>query len=235
MGLTAEARKGRASTGDPGRGCPYYNRPSADRLRVRTSDRSPWHDRAAGHGVRHPHSAPGRKVSTARLLVSPGRADRLTNIVALKDAGGRSRATTAEGDRPEAPDDFEVYSGDSPDEPAAASPSACGRRRSGVEHALVPHRTTYAMLNAWAARRHRRDPGVPDQSSSARELRVRDRQRSDAPNPVQPKVDDADVLGHAGRGHARLADGAQLPSALDEQPPVSVYERLVASRGSEVR
>jgi 4-hydroxy-tetrahydrodipicolinate synthase len=211
MGLTAEASK----LGVAGIliVAPYYNRPSQTGIEL--------HHRAIASATDLPvmmYDIPkrtGRKVETDTLVRL---ANEVTNIVALKDAAGDPSETAKVIAR--TPDDFEVYSGDSPMNLPLLAVGAVGVVGVSTHWAAQDH---VQMLNSWAAgdiaaaQRHNR------RLIESYEFEGND----DAPNPVQPKVM-MQTLGHE-VGACRLPMGP-APTGTDAAAR-GVHERLVASRG----
>lgn len=211
MGLTAEASKlGLAGILAVG---PYYNRPSQTGFEL--------HFRAIAAATDLPvmlYDIPkrtGRKVSTETLIRLASDVD---NIVALKDAAGDPSETAKV--IAEAPDDFEVYSGDSPMNLPLLAVGAVGVVGVCTHWAAPDH---VQMLNAWAA---------GDIAATQRHNRRLIESyvfegNDDAPNPVQPKVM-MQTLGHE-VGACRLPMGPAPEGTHDAAR--EVYDRLVASRG----
>ena len=211
IGLTVEAEKlGVAAILAV---CPYYSRPSQAGINA--------HMRAIADTTELPvvlYDIPirtGRKIDS-ELLVSL--ATDVTNIVALKDAA-KDPGTTAAVIH-EAPDDFEVYSGDDPMTLPLMAVGGVGAIGVATHWCAPEH---VAMFDAW------------ERGDAAEAYRINRRQLESyawetgdaAPNPL-PAKSMMRVLGHA-VGHARLPMGP-APEALDEQAR-EVYDRLVASRG----
>ncbi len=215
MGLTLEASK----LGVAGIlvVAPYYNRPSQAGIVL--------HHRAIASATDLPvmmYDIPkrtGRKIATKTLVAL---ANEVTNIVALKDAAGDPSETAKVIARTSA--DFEVYSGDSPMNLPLLAVGAVGVVGVCTHWAAPDH---VEMVDAWAAgdiaatQRHNR------RLLESYEFEGND----DAPNPVQPKVM-MQTLGHP-VGACRLPMGP-APTGTDDAAR-GVYERLVASRGSEVQ
>ena len=183
--------------------CPYYNRPSQAGIEA--------HFRAIAAATDLPvvlYDIPvrtGRKIATATLLRL---AREVPNIVR---AQGRRRATPA---RPpaliaDAPDGFEVYSGDDSHDPAAARDRR--RRRDRCGHALDGRGPPGDVRPLGEGRRRGRPAG---QRPPARELRLRDRRRR--PNPIPTKA----MLRHLGLpvGQARLPMG-DAPAWVEASGP----------------
>ena len=211
IGLTAEASK-LGVAGILGVG-PYYNRPSQTGIEV--------HFRAIASATDLPvllYDIPkrtGRKIASTTLVRLASDVD---NIVALKDAAGDPSETAKV--IAEAPDDFEVYSGDSPMNLPLLAVGAVGVVGVCTHWAAPDH---VQMLNAWAA---------GDIAATQRHNRRLIESyvfegNDDAPNPVQPKVM-MQTLGHE-VGACRLPMGPAPEGTHDAAR--EVYDRLVASRG----
>lgn len=211
IGLTAEAEK----LGVAGilAVCPFYSRPSQAGINT--------HMRAIADTTDLPvllYDVPfrtGRKID-AKLIVSL--AKDVTNIVALKDAA-KDPGTTAAVVH-EAPDDFEVYSGDDPMTLPLLAIGAVGAIGVATHWCSPDH---VEMFDAW------------ERGDAAEARRVNHRQLESyafesgdaAPNPLPAKTM-LRTLGHE-VGDARLPMGP-APEGLDDQAR-EVYDRLVAARG----
>ncbi len=211
IGLTAEAAK-LGIAGVLGVS-PYYNRPSQAGLEL--------HFRAIADTTDLPimlYDIPkrtGRKLASttiARLV------NDVTNIVALKDAAGDPSETAKV--IAYCPDDFEVYSGDSPMNLPLMSVGAVG---------------AVGVCTHWAAPEHVRMFAAWERGDVAEAQRVNRiliesydfEGNDDAPNPVQPKAM-MRALGHP-VGRCRLPMGP-APEGTEEAAK-GVYERLIRTRG----
>jgi 4-hydroxy-tetrahydrodipicolinate synthase len=193
--------------------CPYYNRPSQAGIE--------GHMRAMAEASPLPnvvYDIPvrcGRKISTALLLKL---AREVPNIVALKDAAGNPGETAVLVAN--APDGYEVYSGD---DGLTLPLLACGAvgvigvatHWTGVDH--------QEMLDLWEK----------GDTAAARAVNARLLESfafetgDDAPNPIPTKA----MMRHLGFrvGQARLPMGP-APAFVDERAP-QVLANLVALRG----
>ncbi len=192
--------------------CPYYNRPSQAGIE--------GHLRAMADASPLPHVVydipmrSGRKISTALLLEL---ARDVPNIVALKDAAGSPAETAVL--IANAPDDFEVYSGDDGCTLPLLAVGAVGvigvaTHWSGVDH--------QEMFDMWEK----------GDTAAARAVNARLLESfafetgDDAPNPIPTKA----MMRHLGFavGQARLPMGP-APAFVDERAP-QVLANLVARR-----
>jgi len=194
--------------------CPYYNRPSQagieGHLRA-MADASPLPQVVYDIPVRT-----GRKISTALLLKL---AREVPNIVALKDAAGNPGETAVL--IANAPDGFEVYSGD---DGLTLPLLACGA--VGV----------IGVATHWTGVDHQELFGLWDKGDivGARAVNARLLESfafetgDDAPNPIPTKA----MMRHLGFavGQARLPMGP-APAFVDERAP-QVMANLLARRGS---
>jgi 4-hydroxy-tetrahydrodipicolinate synthase len=210
IGLTAEASK----LGIAGilAVSPYYSRPSQTGIEV--------HFRAIASSTDLPvvlYDIPkrtGRKMSNSTLIRL---AHDVSNIVALKDAAGDPSETAKV--IAASPNDFEVYSGDSPMNLPLMAVGAVGAIGVCTHWAAPEH---VAMFNAW---------GRNDIAEAQRLNRVllesyEFEGNDDAPNPVQTKSM-MRTLGHS-VGACRLPMGPEPDGTEDAAR--AVYERLVAVR-----
>ncbi|MEN9644537.1 MAG: dihydrodipicolinate synthase [Actinomycetota bacterium] len=194
--------------------CPYYNRPSQagieGHLRA-MAEASPLPQVVYDIPVRT-----GRKISTALLLKL---AREVPNIVALKDAAGSPGETAVVVAN--APDGFEVYSGD---DGLTLPLLACGAvgvigvatHWTGVDH--------QEMFGLWE-----KGDVVGARAVNARLLEsFAFETGDDAPNPIPTKA----MMRHLGFavGQARLPMGP-APAFVDERAP-QVMANLLARRGS---
>lgn len=210
IGLTAEASKlGLAAVLGVS---PYYSRPSQTGIEV--------HFRAIASSTDLPvmlYDIPkrtGRKMSNDTLIRL---ANDVTNIVALKDAAGNPSETAKviAG----APDNFEVYSGDSPMNLPLLAVGAVGAVGVCTHWAAPEH---VQMFAAWA-----RNDIAETQRLNRLLIESYDFEGNDnAPNPVQPKAM-MRTLGHP-VGECRLPMGP-TPAGTDDAAR-AVYQRLVATR-----
>ena len=210
IGLTAEASK-LGLAGILGVS-PYYNRPSQTGIEV--------HFRAIASATDLPvvvYDIPkrtGRKMSSGTLVRL---ATDVTNIVALKDAAGDPSETAKV--IANAPDDFEVYSGDSPMNLPLMAVGAVGA--IGVcTHWAAPEHTQ--MFDAWERNDIAETQRINRQLIESYDFEGND----DAPNPVQPKAM-MRTLGHP-VGECRLPMGP-TPDGTEDAAR-DVYQRLVATR-----
>ena len=210
IGLTAEASK-LGLAGILGVS-PYYSRPSQTGIEV--------HFRAIASATDLPvvlYDIPkrtGRKMSTDTLVRL---ATDVTNIVALKDAAGDPSETAKV--IADTPDDFEVYSGDSPMNLPLLAVGAVGAIGVCTHWAAPEH---VQMFDAWE-----RNDITETQRINRLLIESYDFEgNDDAPNPVQPKAM-MRTLGHA-VGECRLPMGP-TPSGAEDAAR-NVYQRLVATR-----
>ncbi len=212
IGLTAEASK-LGIAGILGVS-PYYSRPSQTGIEV--------HFRAIASSTDLPvvlYDIPkrtGRKMSNSTLIRL---ANDVTNVVALKDAAGDPSETAKV--IAAAPDDFEVYSGDSPMNLPLMAVGAVGAIGVCTHWAAPEH---VQMFDAW-----NRNDIAEAQRVNRLLIESYDFEGNDgAPNPVQPKSM-MRTLGHA-VGVCRLPMGPEPDGTEDAAR--AVYQRLVASRTS---
>ena len=210
IGLTAEASK-LGLAGILGVS-PFYSRPSQTGIEV--------HFRAIASATDLPvvlYDIPkrtGRKMSTDTLVRL---ATDVTNIVALKDAAGDPSETAKV--IADTPDDFEVYSGDSPMNLPLLAVGAVGAIGVCTHWAAPEH---VQMFDAWERNDIAETQRINRLLIESYEFEGND----DAPNPVQPKAM-MRTLGHA-VGECRLPMGP-TPSGAEDAAR-NVYQRLVATR-----
>ena len=210
IGLTAEASK-LGIAGILGVS-PYYNRPSQTGIEV--------HFRAIASSTELPvvlYDIPkrtGRKMSSATIIRL---ATDVNNIVALKDAAGDPSETAKV--IANTPDDFEVYSGDSPFNLPLLAVGAVGAIGVCTHWAAPEH---VAMFDAW----ERNDIAETQRLNRLLIESYEFEGNDDAPNPVQPKSM-MRTLGHP-VGPCRLPMGPEPDGTEDAAR--AVYERLVATR-----
>jgi 4-hydroxy-tetrahydrodipicolinate synthase len=210
IGLTAEASK-LGIAGILGVS-PYYNRPSQTGIEV--------HFRAIASSTELPvvlYDIPkrtGRKMSSATIIRLATDVD---NIVALKDAAGDPSETAKV--IANTPNDFEVYSGDSPFNLPLLAVGAVGAIGVCTHWAAPEH---VAMFNAW----ERNDIAEAQRLNRLLIESYEFEGNDDAPNPVQPKSM-MRTLGHP-VGPCRLPMGPEPDGTEDAAR--AVYERLVATR-----
>ncbi len=210
IGLTAEASK-LGIAGILGVS-PYYNRPSQTGIEV--------HFRAIASSTELPvvlYDIPkrtGRKMSSATIVRLAADVD---NIVALKDAAGDPSETAKV--IANTPDDFEVYSGDSPFNLPLLAVGAVGAIGVCTHWAAPEH---VAMFNAW----ERNDIAETQRLNRLLIESYEFEGNDDAPNPVQPKSM-MRTLGHP-VGPCRLPMGPEPDGTEDAAR--AVYERLIATR-----
>jgi 4-hydroxy-tetrahydrodipicolinate synthase len=193
--------------------CPYYSRPSQAGIEA--------HMRAIAECTDLPvvlYDIPartGRKIDS-ELIVRL--ATEVPNIVGLKDAAANPGRTAAVIH--EAPDDFEVYSGDDPMTLPLMAVGAVGAIGVATHWCAPDH---VEMFDAWE-----RGDAAAARRINARQLESYAFETGDVtPNPIPAKAM-LRMLGHA-VGQARLPMGV-APDGL-EQVAENVYERLVAARG----
>jgi len=170
---------------------PYYNRPSQAGIA--------GHLRAMAQATHLPvivYDIPvrtGRKIASSTLL---GLARELTNVVALKDAAGNPAETAAI--IAQAPDNFEVYSGDDGLTLALLSVGAVGVIGVATHWTGLDHQ---AMFDAWEAGDHVGAMRINQRLLGSFAYETGD----DAPNPLPTKV----MMNHLGLsvGEARLPMG----------------------------
>jgi len=212
IGLTAEASK-LGVAGILGVS-PFYNRPSQTGIEV--------HFRAIASSTELPvvlYDIPkrtGRKMSSATILRLAHDVD---NIVALKDAAGDPSETAKV--IANTPDDFEVYSGDSPFNLPLLAVGAVGAIGVCTHWAAREHA---AMFDAW----ERNDIAETQRLNRLLIESYEFEGNDDAPNPVQPKSM-MRTLGHP-VGPCRLPMGPEPEGTEDAAR--AVYERLVAHRSA---
>jgi 4-hydroxy-tetrahydrodipicolinate synthase len=194
--------------------CPYYNRPSQAGIE--------GHLRAMAAASQLPQMVydipvrTGRKISTALLLKL---AREVPNVVALKDAAGNPGETASL--IAQAPDGFEVYSGDD------------GLTLPLLASGIVG---TVGVATHWTAPDHQEMFGLWDAGDTAGARRVNARMLDsfafetgdDAPNPIPSKA----MMRHIGIpvGQARLPMGP-APAFVEERAP-KVLADLLARRGA---
>jgi 4-hydroxy-tetrahydrodipicolinate synthase len=193
--------------------CPYYNRPSQSGIEA--------HLRAVAAATPLPnliYDIPvrtGRKVSTEVLLRL---AHDVPNVVGVKDAAGAPAETARLV--AEAPDGFEVYSGDDGLTLALLAVGAVGVVGVATHWAAPDHRE---LLDRWRA-----GDTAGARAVNARLLESFAFETGDAaPNPIPSKAM-LRTLGHR-VGQCRLPMGP-APAGLEDTAR-AVYERLVAARG----
>ncbi|MFM2076619.1 MAG: dihydrodipicolinate synthase [Actinomycetota bacterium] len=193
--------------------CPYYNRPSQAGIEA--------HMRAMAAASPLPHVVydipvrSGRKIATAVLLRL---AREVSNVVALKDAAGNPAETAVL--IANAPDGFEVYSGDDAFTLPLLATGAVGvigvaTHWSGPDH--------QELFDYWE-----KGDTVAARAVNARLLEsFAFETGDDAPNPIPTKA----MMRHLGFqvGQARLPMGA-APAFVDERAP-QVLAALQARRG----
>jgi len=194
--------------------CPYYNRPSQAGIE--------GHLRAMAAAAPLPQMVydipvrTGRKISTALLLKL---AREVPNVVALKDAAGNPGETASL--IANAPDGFEVYSGDD------------GLTLPLLASGIVG---TVGVATHWTAPDHQEMFRLWDAGDTAGARRVNARMLDsfafetgdDAPNPIPTKA----MMRHMGIpvGQARLPMGP-APAFVEERAP-KVLADLIARRGA---
>lgn len=194
--------------------CPYYNRPSQAGIE--------GHLRAMAAATSLPQMVydipvrTGRKISTALLLKL---AREVPNVVALKDAAGNAGETALLISQ--APDGFEVYSGDD----VLTLPLLA----SGIVG-------TVGVATHWTAPDHQEMFRLWDAGDTAGARRVNARMLEsfgfetgdESPNPIPTKA----MMRHMGFavGQARLPMGP-APAWVDERAP-QVLANLLARRGA---
>jgi 4-hydroxy-tetrahydrodipicolinate synthase len=193
--------------------CPYYNRPSQAGIET--------HFRAIAASTDLPivlYDIPirtGRKIASSTLLRL---AHDVPNIVALKDAAKDPGATASV--KAQAPNDFEIYSGDDSMTLPLMAIGAVGAIGVATHWCAPDH---VAMFDAWE-----REDIVATRRINTRQLESFEFETSDdAPNPVPSKAM-LRTLGHD-VGECRSPMGP-TPHGL-EHAARGVYERLVAARG----
>ena len=212
IGLTSEASK-HGIAGVLGVS-PYYSRPSQIGIEE--------HFRAIASSTDLPvvvYDIPkrtGRKMSTPTLIRL---ANDVTNIVALKDAAGDPSETAKV--IAASPNDFEVYSGDSPMNLPLLAVGAVGAIGVCTHWAAPEH---LAMFNAW----NRNDIGEAQRLNRLLIESYEFEGNDDAPNPVQTKSM-MRTLGHA-VGACRLPMGPEPDGTEDSAR--TVYAHLVAARAA---
>ena len=210
IGLTAEASK-LGVAGILGVG-PYYNRPSQTGIEV--------HFRAIASATDLPvllYDIPkrtGRKIASTTLVRLASDVD---NIVGLKDAAGDPSETARV--IANSPDDFEVYSGDSPMNLPLMAVGAVGAIGVCTHWAAPEH---VAMFDAWERNDIVETRRVNRLLLDSYEFEGND----DAPNPVQTKSM-MRTLGFA-VGPCRLPMGPEPDGTEDAAR--DVYQRLVDAR-----
>ena len=212
IGLTSEASK-HGIAGVLGVS-PYYSRPSQIGIEE--------HFRAIASSTDLPvvvYDIPkrtGRKMSTPTLIRL---ANDVTNIVALKDAAGDPSETAKVISA--SPNDFQVYSGDSPMNLPLLAVGAVGVIGVCTHWAAPEH---LAMFDAW----NRNDIGETQRLNRLLIESYEFEGNDDAPNPVQTKSM-MRTLGHS-VGSCRLPMGPE-PEGTEEAAR-AVYEHLVAARAA---
>lgn len=212
IGLTAEASK----LGIAGilAVSPYYSRPSQTGIEV--------HFRAIASTTDLPvvlYDIPkrtGRKMSSSTIVRLANDVD---NIVALKDAAGDPSETAKV--IANTPDDFEVYSGDSPFNLPLLAVGAVGAIGVCTHWAAPEH---VAMFDAW----ERNDIAETQRLNRLLIESYEFEGNDDAPNPVQTKSM-MRVLGHP-VGPCRLPMGPEPEGT--EAAARAVYDRLAATRNA---
>lgn len=210
IGLTAEASK-LGVAGILGVS-PYYNRPSQTGIEV--------HFRAIASSTELPvvlYDIPkrtGRKMANSTIIRL---ANDVTNIVALKDAAGDPSETAKV--IAETPDDFEVYSGDSPMNLPLMAVGAVGVIGVCTHWAAQEH---VAMFDAWERHDIAETQRINRLLIESYEFEGND----DAPNPVQTKSM-MRSLGFA-VGPCRLPMGPEPDGTFEAAQ--AVYERLTTNR-----
>lgn len=193
--------------------CPYYNRPSQAGIE--------GHLRAMAEATPLPQMVydipvrTGRKISTALLLKL---AREVPNVVALKDAAGNPGETAVL--IANAPDDFEVYSGDD------------GLTLPLLASGIVG---TVGVATHWTATDHQEMFGLWDKGDIAGARRVNARMLEsfafetgdESPNPIPTKA----MMRHLGFavGQARLPMGP-APAFVEQRAP-EVWANLLRRRG----
>ncbi len=158
----------------------------------------------------------GRKMASSTIVRL---ANDVTNIVALKDAAGDPSETAKV--IANCPDDFEVYSGDSPFNLPLMAVGAVGVIGVCTHWAAPEH---IAMFDAWG----RNDIAETQRLNRLLIESYEFEGNDDAPNPVQTKSM-MRTLGHP-VGPCRLPMGPEPDGTEDTAR--AVYERLVAARTS---
>ncbi len=193
--------------------CPYYNRPSQAGIEAHMramAEASPLPNVVYDIPVRS-----GRKISTALLLKL---AREVPNIVALKDAAGNPAETAVL--IANAPDGYEVYSGDDSCTLPLLAAGAVGVIGVATHWTGVDHQE---LFDLWE-----KGDTVAARAVNARLLESFAFETGDeAPNPIPTKA----MMRHLGFsvGQARLPMGA-APAFVDERAP-QVMANLVARRG----
>lgn len=194
--------------------CPYYNRPSQAGIEAHLramADASPLPQVVYDIPVRT-----GRKISTALLLRL---AREVPNIVALKDAAGNPGETAVL--IANAPDGYEVYSGDDGLTLPLLASGAVGVIGVATHWTGVDHQELFGL---WE-----KGDVVGARAVNARLLEsFAFETGDDAPNPIPTKA----MMRHLGFavGQARLPMGP-APAFVDERAP-QVMANLLARRGS---
>ena len=197
---------------------PYYNRPSAGRPRGPLPRRRRGH-RPAGHALRHPGPHRPQDRHRARSCAWP---TRCPNIVG---AQGRRRRTRPRrrGSSPQAPDGFEVYSGDD----ALTLPLLRRRRRRRDRRGHATGRRGQQARDDRRLRQGRRRAGPRDQRRGCcRRYALRDQRRRAEP-ACRPRRCCAS-LGRAGRASAGCR-WARRPTAPRTGPAPSLREPRAAT------